>query len=247
MDAVQAPGIVGLDALELVPRDPDEHRTLVASGIEQLQERGVLSVQDGVNVLDTTLLGMAMVIADPDLALITTRDTPGSGGQLFLHYKAKALVVEQTLPTEKEHRLALVSATELVDRVLEIFPVRSEVPASDQHLTIKQDKFLQAKDLAEAGDKPKASEVLEKQGVDSGLASGLLSALVEPEFGGTLALLRCKKGQVVDGRNLAVVQGDKAAWLVRPTEPGSKEFAVSTCDAAFVRSLLSDWIGELSA
>jgi hypothetical protein len=247
MDAVQAPGVVGMDALELVPQDADEHKALVASGIEQLKERGALEVQDGINVLDTTLLGMAMVIADPELALITTRDTPGSGGQLFLHYKAQALVVEQTLPSEHEHRLALVGETELIDRIVEILPLRKDAPSSDTRAVLAQDAFLEAKDLAEAGATSKASKVLEKHGVEAGIAEALPAALAEPEFGGTLALLRCKKGQIVDGRNLAVVQSADTAWLLHQAEPGSKEFEVSACDEGIVRSLLSDWIGELSA
>ncbi len=247
MDAVQAPGVVGMDALELVPQDADEHKAIVASGIEQLKERGALRVQDGINVLDTTLLGMAMVIANPELALITTRDTPDAGGQLFLHYKAQALVVEQTLPSEQEHRLALVGETELVDRIIEILPVHKGASSSDTRAVLAQDAFIEAKELTEAGDASKASKVLEKQRVEAGLAEALLAALTEPEFGGTLALLRCKKGQVVDARNLAVVQGPETAWLVCQAEPGSAEFEISTCDEEIIRSLLSKWIGELSS
>src|SRR4030067_2652425 len=86
MDAVQAPGVVGLDAGELVPANPGEHKALVAEGIQRLTKRGALRVESGVNVLDTTLIGMAMVLADPVLAVITTRDNPGVGAQLFLHH-----------------------------------------------------------------------------------------------------------------------------------------------------------------
>lgn len=246
MDAVQAPGVVGLDALELVPQDAGQHKALVAQGIEQLKERGALSLQDGINVLDTTLLGMAMVIADPDLALITTRDTPAEGGQLFLHYKAQALVVEHTLPTEQEHRLALVGEAELVDRILEIIPIRSAEAASTFRAVLGQDEFIEAKDLAEAGETEKALKRLKEQEVEGHVAETLLAALANPEFGGTLATLRCKKARVVDGRNLAVVQGESAAWLVRQSEPGSSELEVGVCDEADLRSLLSEWIGELS-
>ena len=53
MDAVQAPGVVGLDAGELVPANTGEHKALVAEGIQRLSERGALRVESGVNVLDT--------------------------------------------------------------------------------------------------------------------------------------------------------------------------------------------------
>ena len=152
MDAVQAPGVVGLDTLELVPGDKDEHKAVVADGIERLKERGALRVEDGINVLDTTLIGMAMVIANPDLALVTTRDNPGTGQQLFLHYKAQAFVVEQTLPSEQEHRLAMVGEAELIDRIMEILPVSLEDPGGQMQAVLDQDEFFKAKDLAEAGD-----------------------------------------------------------------------------------------------
>lgn len=246
MDAVQAPGVVGLDTLELVPQDLGQHKALVAQGIDLLKERGALQVQDGINVLDTSLLGMAMVIADPDLALITTRDTPEAGGQLFLHYMAHALVVEHTLPAEQEHRLALVGQAELIDRILEILPVRSEGGSSAFRAVLGQDEFIEAKNQAEAGEMEKALKALEKQGVDVDVAEPLLAALAAPEFGGTLAALRCRKAQVIDGRNLAVVQGETSAWLARQSEPGSSRLEIGICDEAKVRSLLSEWIGELT-
>lgn len=247
MDAVQAPGVVGMDALDLVPQDADEHRAIVASGIEKLMERGALRVQDGINVLDTTLLGMAMVIGDPELAMMTTRDAPDAGGQLFLHYKAQALVVEHTLPSEQEHRLALLGQTELVDRILEILPVHKETSNSGVRAVLPQDAFIEAKNLVEAGEASKASKILEKLGVEAGLAETLMATLAEPEFGGTLALLRCEKGQVVDARDLAVVQGSETAWLVSQAETGSAELEVSACDEQIIRSLLAEWIGELSS
>lgn len=246
MDAVQAPGVVGLDALQLVPEDAAEHKALVSQGIEQLKERGALKIQDGVNVLDTTLIGMAMAIADPDLALITSRDTPGVGQQLFLHYKSHALVVEQTLPSDEEHRLALVGDAELIDRLMEILPVGQQEPEADMRLVLAQEKFIKVKDLAEAGEGSKALKMLQKEGVEATVAESLLTVLAEPEFGGTLAILRCEKAQVVDGRNLAVVQGTEGSWLVRQTDPGSDELEVAACSSQIVRSLLSDWIAELS-
>jgi hypothetical protein len=247
MDAVQAPGVVGLDARELVPRDPDEHKALVASGIDQLKERGVLHVQDGINVLDTSLLGMAMVIADPELALITTRDTPEVGAQLFLHYRAGDIVVEQTLPSDDEHRLALLGTTELLDRILEIFPMKDLSTASDMRAILGQQAFVEVKGLVEAGKASKAARLLVENGVEPAVGEAFLSALTAPEFGGTLALLRCEKGEVVDGRDLAVVQGVESSWLVRAADSGADEFELLACDKEVIRSLLSEWIGELSA
>src|SRR4030067_308543 len=172
-DAVQAPGVVGLDAGELVPANTGEHKALVAEGIQRLSERGALRVESGVNVLDTTLIGMAMVLANPALAVITTRDNPGVGPQLFLHYMAEPLAGQETRP--------------------------------------------------------------------SGAEQQLVAAMTVPELGGSVAVLRCEKGQVVDGRNLAVVQGVEMAWLVKQAKVGSGKLAVTSCDEASFRSLIADW------
>ena len=246
MDAVQAPGVVGLDAGELVPANPGEHKALVAEGIQRLTKRGALRVESGVNVLDTTLIGMAMVLANPVLAVITTRDNPGVGPQLFLHYMAEALAVEQTLPSEDEHRLALVSAAGLVDRLLEILPVEKRNGGEAHQVSLAQDDFFAVKEMAESQAGKKATKILVNHGMTVDGAQQLVAAMTVPEFGGSLAVLQCEKGQVVDGRNLAVVQGAETAWLVKQAKVGSGKLAVTSCDEAGFRSLIADWIGELS-
>src|SRR3972149_2439571 len=193
MDAVQAPGVVGLDAGELVPANTGEHKALVAEGIQRLSERGALRVESGVNVLDTTLIGMAMVLANPALAVITTRDNPGVGPQLFLHYMAEALAVEKRNGGEA------------------------------YRVSLEQDEFFAVKEMAESQAGKKATKILVNHGMTEDGAQQLVAAMTVPEFGGSGAVLRWGKGQVVDGRNLAVVQGVETAWLLKPANSGAGE------------------------
>src|SRR5262245_620718 len=88
LDALGASAVVGIDSKELFPESLDEHRRLIEEGQRTLQERGLLQISaDGVRVIDQLLLTIAAVIVRPDIALISARDTPDVGRQLFLHYQ----------------------------------------------------------------------------------------------------------------------------------------------------------------
>src|SRR5689334_4531228 len=88
MDAAQANAVVGLDMAEIAPKDYEEHKALVEKGLKELQDAGVLRPVGDVNVLDPDLLSMAVLIAHPEAAVVTTRELPDKGQQLFLHYLA---------------------------------------------------------------------------------------------------------------------------------------------------------------
>src|SRR5438105_2972560 len=86
LDAMGATAVVGFDEQELFPASIDEHRRLVEQGQAMLQERGLLRIApNDVRALDPLLLIIAATIARPEIALISVRDTPGVGKQLFLH------------------------------------------------------------------------------------------------------------------------------------------------------------------
>ncbi len=247
MDAAQAQAVAGLDTHGLVPSDREEHRALVARGIDSLKRRGALRQEGDVNVLDAGLFGMATVVAHPEVAVITRRDTPGLGQQLFLHYRAGGVAVEQTLPSEHEHRLALLTSPDAwLERMLAILPVQPAAPASQQTATLSQDQFLQIKHWIEAKQESTAREALRQRGLGEAGVESLVAAIARPQFGGTVAALSVRDGEAVDARNLAVVQGPDAAWLIRQATPGEPTLTVGPCRAAEFRELLSRWWGELT-
>ncbi len=247
MDAAQANGVVGLDLGEIAPRDYEQHKALVEKGLKELATAGVLREVGDVNVLDADLLSMAVLIAHPEVAVVTTHEVPDQGQQLFLHYLAGDVIMEQTLPNENEFRWALVvNRPALAERILGILPVREAEPATAIKFTLGQDEFLAVKELVEAGDVATAKTGLNENGLTGAAADLVVDTLANPQFAGTVAVLRCQNDEIVDGRNLLVVQGKKVTLLLKQVVPGEPLLEVTTCDAGDLRSLATNWIYEMS-
>lgn len=248
MSAVEAQGVVGLNLMELVPSDPEQFQALVTQGLQSLQERGAASLVDEVNVLDPDLLSMAVLVAHPEVAVITTRLTPDVGQQLFLHYLAGDVVLEQTLPSETEHRWALVpDRPALAERLLGILPVQATAPTTPVKATISQEALAAVQQSFEAGNGDEARTKLSEQGVAGAAAETVLEALTTPEFAGQVAVLRCEGNEIVAGRNVMVIQGAKSALLLKPSATTEAALDLTATDEAGLRTLLSTWLTELSA
>lgn len=248
MDAVEAENVIGVNADELVPDDDTQHKALLEKGLALLKERGAVREVDDVNIMDMDLLSMAMLVANPEIAVVTSRDNPGLGQQLFFHYAAGDVVVEQTLPDEFHHRWALVPGqTGLVERLLGILPV--ENPGKVQFKgAINGDAFLEAKEMIEANQIAEGRSRLEAAGLKGPGLDGLVDAIAHPKFGGMVAILQVRHNEATDARNLAVVQGAQAAYLMTQSETAPETtMDITTTDEPKLRSLLVNWLAELSA
>lgn len=247
MDAVKAPAVLGLDTASLVPADKAQHQALVLSGLARLTERGFMRVQGDVHVLDARVLALAMAVGHPRVAAITRKDTPGLGSQLFLHYLAPPILVEQTLPDPEHHRLALLAdMPTLIERLLAILPAQDTRAMPDEQALLTMDAFLALKSQAESGDRAAAQAAAQRAGLSTAGAARLVAALAAPDFGGTIGLLKVGEDEVEDARNLALLQGQGAAWLIKQTIPGADTFELTTTDGFEVRRQLVEWFAELS-
>jgi hypothetical protein len=246
LDAVQASGVVGLPR-EAFPRESDQFRALVLDGISRLQMRGLLRKQANVNVLNTDLLVMAATVAHPQLAVLTTRDLPGTGQQLYLHYETAGLVVEQTFPDEQAHRLvALSNRGMLIERLNAIVAAPTKNGRHGTTATVPQAALAEAKARAEENQAEAATQVLRKAGLDAAAAKSLVESFQAPVASSAMVLMQCREGQVTASRNVALVHGRTAWWLIRPAEPESAGYVVQTADAASLAALLRKWMLELA-
>ncbi len=247
MDAVKAPAVVGLDTASLVPADKEQHKALVLAGLEKLKQRELLRLEGDVHVLDARLLAMGLAVGRPEVATITRKDLPGVGSQLFLHYLSLPVIVEQTLPSEHDHRLALVAdMPTLIERLLAILPVQEARALPGERAVMTMDAFLTLKQQAEAGETADAQAAAQSGGLSAAGAASLVGALTAPTFGGTIALLKLGDDEAEDARNVALVQGSDAAWQVKQTTPGAETFEITTTDGLALRKLLVQWFAELS-
>jgi hypothetical protein len=181
------------------------------------------------------------------VALITTREIPDKGQQLFLHYLAGDVVMEQTRPTEQEFRWALVpNRPELVERLLGILPVQETESGTEVKINITQDQFLTVKELVEGGNVDQAHAQLAEHGLSGEPADVVIETIANPKFAGMVAVLQCEQDEIVDARNLMVIQGEAIALLLRQVEAGSETLELVSCDVDDLRSQLTQWIYELS-
>lgn len=247
MDAVEAQNVIGVDSNEIVPDDDTQHKALLEKGLALLKERGAVREVDDVNVMDIDLLSMAMLVANPEIAVVTSRDNPGQGQQLFFHYAAGDVIVEQTLPDEFHHRWALVPGqTGLVERLLGILPVENS--GKPQFVgALKEEAFLEAKEQIENNQSAAGRATFEAAGIKGPALDGLVDAIAHPKFGGMIAILQVRNNEATDARNLALVQGTQAAYLFTQSASDPETIEINTTDETKLRSLLTNWLAELSA
>jgi hypothetical protein len=247
LDAARATAVVGFKSEDLFPERAEDHQALLDQGVADLQKRGLLEVRDdGVRAIDELLLQVIAVVTQPQIAMITTRDTPGVGSQLFLHYQNGPYVVEQTLPEPEQHRLATIpSILALFERLLTIFPIKEQNAAKPISFRLPQDVFLQVKELAEKSYADKATALMTQHDVNDESISILLDTLARPKFGGTVAMLRCEDQQIMDGRNPAIVQGERAALLIIPVVTDPPKVDITQVNAAMFKEQLAYWFKEL--
>lgn len=190
----------------------------VLAGLEKLKQRGLLRVNGEVNVLDAHLLALA-----------------------------PPFIVEQTLPSARQHRLApLEDMPTLIERLLAILPVQMEKALPGEQGVLTLDEFVALKAEAEREDQASAKDRARAGGLSATGAESLVNALAAPQFGGNIALLKIEDDEAEDARNLALVQGSDAAWLFKQTTPGANTFDITTTDGLAVRRLLVQWLAELT-
>ena len=246
LDAVQASGVVGLPR-ETFPRETDQFRALVLEGINRLQMRGLLRKQAEVNVLNADLLAMAAAVAHPQLVVLTTRDLPGTGQQLYLHYETSGLVVEQTFPEEQAHRLvALSNRGMLIERLNAIVALPQKSAGPNVTATVPQAALAEAKARAEEGQGEAATQALMKAGLGQAAAKSLVDGFRAPVAGSAMVVMQCRGGQVTGSHNAALVQGPATTWLITPAVPESAGYVVQTANAAMLAGLLRKWMLELA-
>lgn len=245
LDAVNANELIAIDSAKVLPRDREEHRRLGLEGIEKLKDRGWLTLQDGVYMLNPDLVIMVGTVAHPTLALVVIRDIP-AGRQEFLYYRSEQAIVEFTLPAEGQYRLATLPNIEMTVARIQ-FLLAEDAPERDpaHSFTIDQDAFFAVREQMLAGDRATAEAILTSHDVAAATRRTLLDAMSEPLLSGTVAILRCEEDVVVDARNLAVLIGPQVAWAFQQTEAGVPQMRAETIDEASLSSILLDLLASL--
>ena len=246
MTAVNTSLIMGIDNERLMPDAQEKQAELAWQGIDSLKQRGLLRVEDDTHIVNGDLMMMATAIAFPQVMTFITRDVPGVGQQQFFHYRNDPVNVELTMPTEAQYRLAaLPDAVVALERIRQILPVTFTEETISEQQTIEQELFLQVKTWAEQGAFSQAEEALQANGFAAASAERLVQTIHSPSLGGTIAFMQVDDQEVVDGRNLAMVQDDQVAWLMQQAVPGEPVLNVMTVTAVAYSTALLEALNSL--
>lgn len=249
VDALGGSAIIGIAMEQLIPADSEEHQKLLMIGMEELESRGLLLTQpDGSKQLDPLLIAVSSVIMRPEVAIVSVREVPAKGTQIFLHYKVGDYIAEQTFPEKEQHRIgALNDVDALFARLLAIFPVVGPVDGEGS-ATLSQEHLFAVRTYAQEGHNAEGVSLLEKGGMVSAAAHALVEAMSQPIFSGTVALLRCNDvHEIIDARNPAIVQGRQGAWCIAQAPVGTATFQIIPVNQATLQTQLRTWVAELSS
>ncbi|MFD3163664.1 hypothetical protein [Herpetosiphon sp. NSE202] len=247
LEAARTNKIIGLDNESLIPQDQASHLAALNQGVQGLVAKELATISDDETVMiEREILEFSQIVAFPDVAFITTRETPEAGGQLFLHYVNQLGIVEQTLPTENQHRLAfLPDMLVLFDRLAFLLEVQPS-KAFEASVRLSQDEFLAIKGLAEDRADAQALNRLTAAGLDQQAAQSLIEAIQAPVFSASLAIVRCEDTEIVDAINPAILQGPSSAWAIQLDENNPEIFEVQAIDQAWLREHIQRWFEQLA-
>lgn len=241
MNVVRPEDLIAIDLDALIPADKEAHEALIRTGLQQLIQRDLMSVEGDIHVLDPELLMMIQVVAFPTIVNILIKDVPEIGQQQFTYYQADQLVVEHTMPAQDQYRFAVLpDVRALMERMAFILPAQQEASRPHFAFNLPQDGYFQVRELVLAGDLTAADLTLRSLGLAPEAAQTLLHAMADPRFSGTIAYLATEPPRVVNARNLAVLQGQDSAWTMRPSTPSSLHLRTETEDTLLER-LYEGW------
>jgi hypothetical protein len=244
---VQARQVVGMDPLSLFPASMEERRVVLEQGKAALEQRGALQNEGQTEYqLTPAFERLARTVAYPEIATIIVRNVAGVGQQLFLHYTARGMFVEQTFPTEQTHRLAVLpDISTMIERERYILAVE-EGPTTDTTLEMSEDDFRTVKELAQHQPRERAEAFFTQHGAQSAEAITLSQALAHPTSIGSVAMLRCEQEKIRDARSVFVLQGAASAWRAVQKVPGVPLLSIQSTNASDIQYQLLHYYEALS-
>lgn len=248
LDKVNAHAVVSIDETSLLPADLAKRKAILQRGQASLLQRNLLQAGNTATLeLDKSLLAAITTVAFPEIAILVIQNDKRGGLRFFWFYQSGNNIIEHTVTSEKMHHLtAQIHVPALTDRIEEILPIHSR-DAFQIKVAMDQPVFFKVKELVENHDYEQAQSILKQQGFSDAVAESIIRVLDRPISVGNIAFLRCAGASVVDGRNIALLQDEKAAWSARQIRPGEPALIMETIDAPEFKEQLLSYFKELSS
>lgn len=212
--------------------DPDE-RDSIEEGMRSLLERGLLSgsEEEGFEVNDQLVMAAAVYMEPETMMEARPRSGPAAGRTLR-YYKWGEFVVEQTDAAPGQIRLAglrdSAHAAERLERVMPLPP--TDLDAIE--ISLSEEDMESAVTPSEPGEEafPRSLPVLDPamaRGAPPNAAEDMAGAVTTGENLGTIRVHRYKQRALTGTREMELMQGERATWIVSRGSGRSGEVEVT--------------------
>ncbi len=242
----KAQAVVGLDNAALFPADPAAEQARLAEGFAKLKAHGWLrETQPGRFDLDPAVALLAAVVADPEVVILTVRNTSDTGRELVSHYLASSVIVELAAQPEVSYRLASVpDLPTTIGRIQRVLGV----PAADgggYQFSIEAPDFASIQQLAAGRQRERAQALLRQHGLPAEAIESLMAALGASDQGGTVVVLQQAAGHATVGRKADLYRHAGTVWLARRAEAGAPTLSVETTRAEVFAATVKSYVAAL--
>mgnify|MGYP001223022541 CR=1 FL=1 len=246
LDVMGAQAVVSIPRARLFPSNDERRAEIVKRGGDLLKQRGLMQRgRTGHVTLDAALAGLVATVAYPTIAIMLLHNDYDSGLQQYWFYQWDGHIVEHTTRDGRHVFHELEDLAALIERVSNVCGMREFLPV-DTRVELAQDAFFTVKSLAGRRAHDEARDVLRGAGLADPVAEAFLRVLEEPVVVDNIAFLRCAKEIVIDGRNIALLQGEQAAWSARQRVPGIPQLTIETTNLAAMKKQLLSCFAELA-
>jgi len=246
LDVMGAQAIVSIPSTRLFPTDGERRASAVKRGGDSLKQRGLM--QHGRNshaTLDAALAGLVATVAYPTIAIMLLHNDHSAGLQRYWFYQWDGHIVEHTMRSRQHAFNELEDLAALIERMSNLCGLQ-EFSVVDTRMELAQDAFFTVKSLAGRRAHDEARDVLRSAGIADLAADALLHVLEELVMVDNIAFLRCAKETIIDGRNLALLQDEQAAWSARQRVPGVPRLTIETTSAESMKKQMLSYFAELA-
>jgi hypothetical protein len=222
LSLLQAQTIPGLDPDPLGQRTPEQQDAAFVAAARGLRARGLARARPADQPDAAPLAIHAGVLAAVSACAFSTGALfvyhwP-SGAELPLrlygHLRDSAFVIH-TPYEDVLHRLAVLASREdLVGQALAVCQLRQQPAAATDELRLAGSDFSQLRQLAEQGNLIQARALLNPAVAPADLINALLATLASQPQVTIVQALKSAEGSAAAKRDLTLVQGSNALWLV---------------------------------
>ncbi len=221
LDLLRAATIPGLDADPLGELDEAQRQLALIWAGRALRARGLAQVgEDGALEVHSALLTAVGVCAYANDAVFGFHWPAGGEAPVryFGHIRGDDIAVH-TRPEDVLHLFTLLPSKEKLLAQVLAFCEFEDVPEPRAfEMTVTNDVFVQAREMANDGDADGAAALLTGQGADGETAVAFTATLVNSPRITILQILKQDGDDAVQKSDFTIVQNDDYAWFIAPAQ-----------------------------